>query len=203
MTGWAGVVAMALVVRDEADIIATNLDYHLAQGVDVILVVDHGSSDATTEILRDYEQTGQVYAFRDDREQHAQADRINRLLRIAEESHAADWIVPCDGDEFWMPAAGSLRDVFAAVPDDYGYLRVERNNFLPVPDDGRAFHHRMVIRERRSVNLRGTVLEPKVALRPGAAAGVCHGNHDLDSPVMVPAPDIGAVAVGHFPMRTF
>jgi hypothetical protein len=61
----------------------------------------------------------------------------------------------------------------------------------------------MVVRERRSRNLRGTGLEPKVAQRPGAATVVGPGNHILESPVLEAAPDIGAVEVLHFPMRTF
>jgi len=203
VTAWTGVLALTLVVRDEEDILASNLDYHLAQGVDVILVVDHGSSDRTPEILREYEGTGRVHAFRDDGPVHDQAPRVNRLLRIAAESHRADWVIHSDADEFWMPAAGSLRDVFAAVPDRYGYVKVERNNFPPVPDDGRRFHERMVVRERRSQNLRGHPLEPKVAQRPAAAVEVLPGNHDLAAPVMDLAPDIGAVEVLHFPMRTF
>jgi hypothetical protein len=203
VTAWTGVLAMTLVVRDEEDILGSNLDYHLAQGVDVILVVDHGSSDRTPEILREYEETGRVQALRDDGPVHDQAPRVNRLLRIAAEAHGADWVIHSDADEFWMPAAGSLRDVFAAVPDRYGYVKVERNNFPPVPDDGRPFHERMVVRERRSQNLRGHPLEPKVAQRPAAAVEVLPGNHDLAAPVMDLAPDIGAVEVFHFPMRTF
>jgi len=197
------VLALTLVVRDEEDILAANLDYHLAQGVDVILAIDHGSSDSTPEILSDYERTGRVHSFRDESRAHDQASRVNGLLRIAAESHGADWVIHCDADEFWLPAAGSLRDVFAAVPDRYGYLIVARNNFLALPEDGRPFHQRLIVRERRSLNIRGEVLEPKVAQRPAAAAAVAPGNHDLEAPVMDPAPDIGAVDVGHYPMRSF
>ena len=42
---------MTMVVRDEEDVVGANLDYHLAQGVDAILVTDHASSDGTPEIL--------------------------------------------------------------------------------------------------------------------------------------------------------
>jgi hypothetical protein len=52
--------------RDEADILPANLEYHLAQGVDVILVTDHGSIDRTPEILAEYRRTGRVYFNRDE-----------------------------------------------------------------------------------------------------------------------------------------
>jgi hypothetical protein len=198
-----GVLAMTLVVRDEEDILEANLDHHLAQGVDVILAVDHGSSDGTTQILSRYAADGHVHWRRDDEPAFDQARHVNRLLRIAADEHGADWVIHGDADEFWMPAAGSLRDVFAAVPARYGYLVAERNNFLPTDDDGRPFHQRIVVRERRSLNLRGTALGPKVAQRPQAATAVSHGNHELVSPVLEAAPDIGAVEVLHFPMRSF
>jgi hypothetical protein len=194
---------MTMVVRDEADILPANLEYHLAQGIDVILVTDHGSIDSTPEILAEYRRTGPVYFNRDEAPAHDQVSRVDRLLRIAERGHGAEWVIHCDADEFWLPAVGSLRDVFAAVPDHFGYLVVERNNFPPLAEDGRPFHQRMTFRERRTLNIRGEELEPKVAQRPGAGSGVTAGNHDLKDPQMERAPDIGAVAVGHFPMRTY
>jgi hypothetical protein len=200
---WPGLLALTLVVRDEEDILAANIDYHLAQGVDVILALDHGSSDRTPEILRRYEQTGRVRSFRDDARPHDQARRVNLLLRIAAEDHDADWVIHCDADEFWMPTLGSLRDVFATIPEQCGYIEVKRHNFLPAPANGDAFHPCSVIRHRNSRNLRGTDLEPKIAQRPAASSAVAPGNHFLESPRLDPAPDIGALEVLHFPIRTF
>src|SRR5436309_13311371 len=108
---------MTMVVRDEEDVLAANLDYHLAQGVDVILVTDHGSTDRTPEILSEYQGTGRVHADRDEARAHDQVSRVNRLTEIAQQAHGADWVIHCDADEFWLPTVGSLRDVFAAVPD--------------------------------------------------------------------------------------
>jgi regulator of replication initiation timing len=199
-----GVLALTLVVRDEEDILAANLDFHLAQGVDVILVIDHGSSDATPEILREYESRGQVRAFRDEDRAHDQSARVQRLLGVAAREHQADWVIHCDADEFWMPTAGSLRDVFAAVPDRFGYMVVRRSNFVAVAEeDGRPFWQRLRIRETQSQNLRGDPLEPKVAQRPAAGDRVAPGNHGLIDPTMEEAPDIGAVEVLHFPSRSF
>jgi hypothetical protein len=194
---------MTMVVRDEQDIVAANLDYHLAQGVDVVLVTDHASTDRTPQILAEYARRDRVHVQRDDGESHDQVARVNRMLRAAAEEHRADWVIHADADEFWMPALGSLRDVFGSVPERFGYLQVERSNFVPLADDDRPFYERMVVRERRSVNLRGDPLEPKVAQRPEAAEGVVPGNHDLENPVMELAPGIGALEVGHFPIRSF
>ena len=169
----------------------------------MILVVDHGSTDGTPAILSEYERRGCVRWVREQERPHVQAERVNRLLMMASEECHADWVIHCDADEFWMPAAGSLRDVFASVPDRYGYLVVKRHDYVPVAECGEPFHQRMIVRHRRSLNLRGTPLEPKVAQRPAAGGSVMPGNHDLESPVMERAPDFGLVEVLHFQMRTF
>ena len=36
---------MTLLLRDEEDIVRENLDFHLAQGVDRVIVTDNGSED--------------------------------------------------------------------------------------------------------------------------------------------------------------
>ena len=51
-------VVMAIKVRNEADIIETNLRYHLALGVDHFIVTDNGSDDGTTEILQGFADEG-------------------------------------------------------------------------------------------------------------------------------------------------
>ncbi len=91
-------LAMTLVVRNEAEIIEANLYYHLAQGVDFVLVTDHGSNDGTSEILARYERDGVAQVIRDDREGHRQSERVNRMVQIAAERYSADWVINSDAD---------------------------------------------------------------------------------------------------------
>ena len=58
-------VVLAMVVRDEADILDAQLAFHLNAGVDLVLATDHRSVDGTTEILDRYAREG--YAARDAR----------------------------------------------------------------------------------------------------------------------------------------
>ena len=51
-------LVVTLLARDEEDVIACNLDYHLRRGVDFVIATDHGSRDATADILREYERAG-------------------------------------------------------------------------------------------------------------------------------------------------
>jgi nucleoside-diphosphate-sugar epimerase len=88
-----GVLAMTLVVRDEEDILDTNLRYHLAQGVDFVYAIDHNSTDGTPDILRGYEQMGVLRMFREDGDINDQAPRVTPLARLAHDELGADWVI--------------------------------------------------------------------------------------------------------------
>lgn len=194
---------MTLVVRNEADILEANLDYHLAQGVDFVIVTDHGSVDDTAEILRRYERDGVVHVINDDAEGHQQSARVTRMAQLAATRYPGAWIIHNDADEFWWPLAGSLRDVFASIPEQFGQVEVPRNNFLPRADGAGTFHSRLVYREASSLNPRGLPLEAKVAHRAGEDVEVAPGNHAVFVAGLRPVPGPKLMEIFHFPMRSF
>jgi hypothetical protein len=196
-------LAMTLVVRNEAEIIEANIDYHLAQGVDFVLVTDHGSDDGTSEILARYERDGVAQVIRDDREGHRQSERVNRMVQIAAERYSADWVINSDADEFWWPLAGSLRDVFASIPDEFGQIAVQLRHFLPLEDDSREFYDRLLYRESKSFDLADAPALPKIAHRPRKDVRVAPGNHALFVNCLRTVPAGELVEILHFPMRDY
>lgn len=194
---------MTLLVRDEADIVAANLDYHFAQGVDFVIATDHSSRDGTAEVLRQYERDGMLSLREAGGEAHDQVTHVNAMARTAATEHGADWVINNDADEFWWPALGSLKDVLSAVPDEVGALVASRSNFLPRPDGPGPLLERMVVREAASRNGRGQPLEPKVIHRATAEIEMAPGNHSIVAPDLTLAPDLGLLEVLHLPMRTF
>src|SRR5436309_3003821 len=145
-------LVMTLLVRDEEELLPINLDYHLRQGVDFILVTDHSSTDATAEILDEYVARGVARVWRVGGDAHDQRKWVTRMARLAAIEHGADWVINNDADEFWWPLAGTLPDMLALVPSRYGQLACPRHNFVPRPGTG-PFWERMVVREVRSQNL--------------------------------------------------
>jgi len=196
-------LVMTLLVRNETDMIEANLDYHLAQGIDFVLVTDHGSTDGTRERLRPYERSGVVAVIEASDEPHHQSRRVTRMAQLADAEHHADWVFHNDADEFWWPVAGRLCDVFAAIPSEFGQVTVPRRNFLPGEAGSAPFYSRLVHREAESLNLFGKPLEPKMAHRARAGVVMTPGNHSLTGVDLRPVPDLGLLEIFHYPMRSF
>lgn len=108
-------LAMTLLVRDEVDIIATTIAFHLACGVDRMIVTDNGSVDGTLDILRDFERDGAITLIREPGRDFAQDAWVTRMALMARDRFGADWIINGDADEFWLAPGLDLR---SALPTD-------------------------------------------------------------------------------------
>src|SRR6476620_9742296 len=128
-------LVQTLVVRDEADIVGEQIEYHLNAGVDFVIASDHESVDGTTEILEQYAREGHLRLIRVQGEMHDGPWRTN-MARLAATEHGADWVINTDADEFWMPRRGSLKDVFTAVPVSVGRIYAVSKHFVPRPEHG-------------------------------------------------------------------
>jgi glycosyltransferase involved in cell wall biosynthesis len=195
-------LVMTLLVRDEQDIVRENLDFHLAQGVDELIVTDNGSEDATVEILREYESKGILRLLLEPTDDYSQGRWVTRMARLAA-TEGADWVINNDADEFWWPRAGSLKSVFDRLGDEVGLVVARRQNFVPRPEDGRPFWERMTLRERESLNPLGKPLPPKLAHRAHPEIAVAQGNHKVEGAELGQRLDDGSIEILHFPMRTY
>ena len=196
-------LVMTLLVRDEEDIVADNLDFHLAQGVDEVIVTDNGSVDGTLEILRAYEARGLVRIIVEPTDDYSQGRWVTRMARMAATEHKADWVINNDADEFWWPREGTLRTLFEGLGGDVGAVVGHRTNFVPRPEDDRPYWERMTLRERESLNPVGKPLPPKLAHRAHPEIVVVQGNHRIKGPDVGSAVDNGAIEILHFPMRSY
>jgi glycosyl transferase family 2 len=197
-------LVMTLLVRDEEEILAANLDFHLAHGVDFFIATDNLSVDRTLEILRSYERRGLLHYIYQPEADYAQSRWVTHMARLARTEFAADWVINNDADEFWWPERGDLKQILGAVPASCDAVAVERTNFLPRPmADGHFFADVMTVRERRSLNTLDNPLPPKVSHRAFPDVTVAMGNHSVSREGQ-PIPTIAApIAILHFPVRTY
>jgi glycosyltransferase involved in cell wall biosynthesis len=197
-------LVQTLVVRDEADIVGAQIDYHLNAGVDFVLATDHDSTDGTAEILESYEQRGVLRLFREQGEMRESVWR-SRMARLAATEHEADWVINTDADEFWMPRRASLKEAFQAVPETFGVVWAITRHFLPRVGDMGSFADRMTVR----LSLPAPLNDPTSPYRPHAKAAhradseivVLFGSHDVVTK-LVPLRGWYPADVLHFPFRT-
>jgi glycosyltransferase involved in cell wall biosynthesis len=195
-------LVMTLLVRDEQDIVRENLDFHLAQGVDRVIVTDNGSEDGTVEILREYEARGVVRVLFELTDDYSQGRWVTRMARLAA-GEGADWVINNDADEFWWPRNGTLKSTLERLGDEVGLVLAHRTNFVPRPEDGRSFWERMTLRQRESLNPLGKPLPPKLAHRAHPEITVAQGNHKVQGADLGERLDDGSIEILHFPMRTY
>lgn len=201
-------------VRDEVDILRANLRYNLSLGLDELLVLDNGSIDGSTEVLRDVAAQAPVTWW----SESTPYNHGGLLTRLAEEAHrrGADWVLPIDVDEFWYVPEGDVRAVLAAT--GAAALRVRVQNFVQcradVPEGPEALLS-MTFRaepgvpshaenERATEEGRIAYVEidqrPKTALRVGDGLQVSDGSH---TPVGLSGEveDSEDIVVLHAPLR--
>lgn len=84
-----------MMVKDEADIVASTVGHLLTQ-VDHVIVADNGSTDGTREILAELD----VEVIDDPDPAYYQSAKMTRLAHLAADQ-GAEWVVPADADEVW------------------------------------------------------------------------------------------------------
>jgi hypothetical protein len=194
-----------LLVRDEADIVGTQIAYHLNAGVDFVIATDHESRDGTTEILESYAHDGHLRRIPVSGEMLDGPWRTH-MARLAATEHGADWIINTDADEFWMSRRGMLKDVLAAVPEPYGVVFALSRHFAPRPDDGAFFAERMTARVSppAAINDPTSPYRPhlKAAHRADPAISISFGSHTVASPRWRAIHNWHPAEVLHFPFRS-
>jgi hypothetical protein len=198
-------LVVTLLTRDQADIVGSVVAYHLHAGADLVIATDHRSEDGTTEILESYERDGVLRLVREQGPELRTQEWRTRMATMAAEL-GADWVVGCDGDEFWWPSSGSLKEVLAAVPRRFGVVEGPWRFFLPRSDGPTFFAERMTVR----LTPLGALEHPRSPFRPRVKIAhrarpdlvVQGGNHKLLSGDLAVLPGWHPLEVLHFPSRT-
>jgi hypothetical protein len=200
-------LAMTLRARDEADIVDAQIAFHLNAGVDVVVAIDHSSTDGTGEILESYARQGYLHLIREDAVEMHEGEWATRMSRLAATELQADWIIPSDADEFWWPRGGSLKEVLASIPERYGIVRALLRQFVPRPDDGTFFAERMTARVATSapINDPTSLFRPNLKSIHRADPGVTlsAGAHTLRDTSLVPMRGWYPIEFLHYPIRSY
>ena len=195
-------LVMTMLVRNEEDIIAENIEFHRAQGVDHFIITDNLSTDSTPDILAKYAKLGWVSIIRETDDDYNQSKWVTRMAQCASGSkHDASWVINNDADEFWFASCGNLKDFFANQPIDTNAVTAPRHDFAYCFDDESQWHQKMIYRKLVSRNHLGLPLPDKMAHRAHRDIVVEQGNHNVKglTPLVVAQ---GGIEILHFPVRS-
>ena len=197
-------LVQTMMVRDEIDIVGTQIEYHLDAGVDFVIATDHDSQDGTSDVLASFERGGHLLRIPRSGKMHESAWR-SHMARLAAIEFGADWVINTDADEFWMPRDGRLKDVLAAVPHRFGVVWALTRHFVPRPEAEPDFAERMTAR----VSAVAPINDPTSPYRPHAKVAhrgdpeivVRYGAHLVHSR-LAPLSDWYVADALHFPYRS-
>lgn len=206
-------LVMTLLIRNEIDIIADFLTYHLAQGVDYIIVTDNGSTDGTLDVVARFVPTGRVCLLVEEDQDYRQYAWVTRMARLARDLLKADWIINSDADEFWHAEGGNLKAVLAQAEADV--LMVRRRNMIPPQEgippqagrggdvlaDGTLAVLAPVADRNRSKLIR--TVSAKAVCRADGFVAIGQGNHEATYDRPVSQADEPRLTIYHYPIRTY
>jgi Glycosyl transferase family 2 len=210
-------VAALMIVRDEADLLGVNLAHHRALGIDEFWIIDNGSTDATTDILRKAAADHDSIRWQRDDGLFAQPEMTTALARDAQRA-GADWVVAIDADEFWVTDGRPLHEILGATDLGIGSLAAEVVNYVQGRWVTSAGPGSLLTMTRRAPASVGTNVEaqwlvenrhaayvetaypPKLVSRATDAISISAGNHMVDGvDGAVEATD--AIVCLHAPLR--
>lgn len=200
-------IAMTLLVRDEADIVAATIEHHLAAGVDIVVATDNGSVDGTVEILERYRDAGVLELHHEPAQDYEQSRWVTAMARRAALVHGADWVLNGDADEFVWPSAGddvgrtAIPDALAAIGPESGTVEMVRDNLVADPERTGPWVHTHVLRDTLSLSARGTRIGNKVCHRGDPEVTVAVGNHSASGPALGPGAPRRPLRILHVPDR--
>lgn len=218
-------LALTFSTLNDADILDHFLRYHFDQGVDIAVVIDAGSEDATLDIIRSYEKTGMLIHLDTVSEQNREKnDRRNRMKQYCEDVLSASWIICSDPDEFWFTEQTSLKHALdtAAIGGAH-VLLCQRYNMiatLPAEDPLESIgfdigQYRYSIRRRCSFSQAEmetgeipqpwvfSMIGPKVVFRAGHVRRVNNGGHGVTGKEKLTVRTPTDMSIRHFPLRSY
>ena len=192
--------------------------YHLARGVDRIIVADYGSTDGTLEALEAYRDDGAVRLLRIPSHRFVEYDPSNELLRLIRIEEKADWVTFLDPDEFLIGPAPIKQVLARASNDGIAVIKTQRRNMIGVGPLSSSTHYlrhltlKIIDTDERVASPTAALssswifsrIPPKVTIAAAAKnITVETGDHDVRGADERQVTSYPELEILHYPMRDF
>ncbi len=197
-------IVLTMMVRDERDILACSVAYHLSQGVSEIIITDNGSVDGTRDLLASLARSAPVTIIDEPPSDWSQGRWVTRMAQMAHDRFHARWVINGDADEFFMAPDSSLKAVLDSTAAGCDLLWVARHDFVAIDRPYReAPPLEMLYRKRESRNpVSKRLIAPKTIHRGAGDVVIGQGCHDATSPLLRHKRPTGAIVTCHYPIRS-
>ena len=205
-------LVMTILVKNESDIIESNIRTHSNLGVDAFMIMDNNSTDGTREILSKLSKEFDITII-DEKGYYQQKKFMTKLAFLAKKKYKPDWIINSDADEFWIPIDN--RNLKEHLKFKGGVVRVDRFNILPLVEsidrDNIFFNsiyevtnqisYRFLNREDISILLGQA--SRKVITNPHGLIKINSGNHSAEHIAFWNKKTIKGIRNYHYPIRSY
>jgi len=182
---------MVLLIKNEEDIIAQNLEFHKKMGVDGFIVTDNNSTDNTKEILQKYKNKGWILdIINEPSTEYRQAEFVDRMIRLAIENYRPDWIISADSDEFWRAKSGNLKNELSKSKANLLYVPIYNmqdnheywldNVDMIKKEISKKYERKLQAEQKLGIYHQFSRQIPKVIIRATEYVYIHMGNHSAD-----------------------
>ncbi|MEA3512401.1 MAG: glycosyltransferase family 2 protein [Campylobacterota bacterium] len=199
------VLAMTILVKNEHDIIESNIRTHAKLGVDAFVVMDNGSTDGTRDILEKLSNEFEMTII-DEKGPYQQKKFMTRLAFEAKKIYKADWVINNDADEFWIPKnSKTLKEVLNFKG---GVVWVHRSNMslyegLTHWSEAKYFTANQVHYRVGEPNIILGKIGRKVIVNPYGLFQINSGNHSAEHIAFWKKQECEDIHIYHYPIRSY
>lgn len=194
-------------IKNEADIIESFVRYHL-NIVDLMIILDNGSTDDTLNILNQLENESlPIIVLIDEDKYFEPFVKYNYLLDVALNKYGADVVCPLDCDEFITCDGQHPRKFIEEIPAN-SFYKVKWRTYVPTKDDNESIN----FIPSRITHIRDEMIEKdyKVIITKDLVNDfnirLSIGNHDVDVDEKfedkIECFDDTPLKLAHFPLRS-
>ncbi len=196
-------ISMALLVKNEIDIIEKNIRFHSKMGVDSFVIMDNNSDDGTYEKLKELSKEFEITLIQN-KEPYKQAKFMTYLTKLAKKKYNPNWVINSDADEFWVSKKGlkkslQIKGSVLQIPRYNMTLYKRLNNWW---ESEYKVVNQVLYKEGEPNIILGKIGR-KVIINPKGYLKTNSGNHSAEHLFFWQKKEFREIEIFHYPIRSY